>query len=239
LPLKFEYTTEINGGFATQYGPLAFQDPWWKVLLLIIALVAWLVALIESIVADKTGWGNVGDHPRKIGTVGASDRTITDAALIELDGSRPFVQQVLDAITGEPNGSPIVGMDTLISIVPQVAFPNLAPADVVGKHVFKSGSRTGLTHGIISSIGPFTQNREDGHPDLVFARPQFSIGVDPAFPADQSTAESLFDDHGDSGSLVLSSEPETQNQVVGLLHSGSGGTSPIQDVLEALNVRLT
>jgi hypothetical protein len=241
LPLKFEYSVEINGGFLGQHGPLAFQDPWWKVLLLIIALVALLVAVIESIVADKTGWGNEGDHPRKIGIVGASNRIITDAAIIELDGSRPFVQQVLDAITGEPNGSFIVGKDTLISIDPQIAFPSLLSSDVVGKHVYKSGSRTGLTHGIISSIAAFTQSRlVDGadHPDLVFARNQFRIGIDPAFAADQSTVDGLFDDHGDSGSLVLSNEPDTKNQVVGLLHSESGGTSPIQDVLEALNLKL-
>jgi hypothetical protein len=239
LPLKFDYTVEINGGFVGQYGPLAFQDPWWKIVLLVIALIAWLVGLVASIVADKTGWGNVGDHPRKIGTVGASNRTTTDACLIELDNSRPFVQQVLDAIAGEPNSNFIIGLNTLISIDPQVAFPSLAPADVVGKHVYKSGSRTGLTHGIISSIAPFTQSRRNdstpdpNHPDLTFALPQFSIGADPAF------GEELFDDHGDSGSLVLSREPDTMNQVVGLVHSGNGGTSPIQDVLAALNLKLS
>jgi len=238
LPLKFDYTVEINGGFTGQFGPLAFQDPWWKIVLLIIALIAWLVGLIETIVADKTGWGNVGDHPRKIGTVGLSNRGNTDACIIELDGSRPALQKVVDVITGETNNNPIVGLDTVIPIDPQVAFPSLASADVVGKHVYKSGSRTGLTHGIISSIGPFTQSSSEdstpdpAHPDLVFALPQFVIGADPAF------GEELFDDHGDSGSIVLSREPDTMNRVVGLLHSGNGGTSPIQDVLSALALKL-
>jgi hypothetical protein len=176
LPLEFDYTVEINGGFLGQFGPLAFQDPWWKIVLLIIALIAAIVAIVESIVASKSGWENEGNHPRKIGTVGASNRATTDACLIELDNSRPFVQQVLDAITGEPNAKFIVGLDTLISIDPQVALPSLAPADVMGKLVYKSGSRTGLTHGIISSIGPFTQNRgnnstpDPNHPDLIFQR---------------------------------------------------------------------
>jgi len=238
LPLKFDYAVETPGGFTGQIGPLAFQDPWWKVLLLIIALIAWLVGLIESIVADKTGWGNVGDHPRKIGTVGASNRVTTDACIIELDGSRPAIQKVADAISGETNSSPIVGLDTVIAIDPQVAFPSLAAADVVGKLVYKSGSRTGLTHGIISSIGPFLQSRHEGadpdpnHPDLSLSN-QFFIGADPAF------GEELFDDHGDSGSIVLSREPATMNQVVGLLHSSSGGTSPIQDVLAALGLKLS
>jgi len=241
LPLKFDYRVETNGGYTGQYGPLPFQDPWWKVLLLIIAVIAWLVGLVESIVADETGWGNVGDYSKKIGTVGVSNRVTTDACIIELDGSRPAIQKVADAIYGEPNNSPVAGLNTVITIDPQVAFTSLASADVVGKLVYKSGSRTGLTHGIIASIGNFSQCRGDiqnnicvpdpNHPDLNLPN-QFTIGADPAF------GEELFDDHGDSGSIVLSREPDSMNQVVGLLHSGNGGTSPIQDVLAALNLRL-
>ncbi len=84
-----------------------------------------------------------------------------------------------------------------------MAFPSLASADIVGKHVYKSGSRTGLTHEIITSIGNFTQNRGDNgvsdpaHPDLTLPN-QFSIGADLDF------GEADFDDHGDSGSIVLS-----------------------------------
>jgi hypothetical protein len=205
--------------------------------LIIIALIAWLVGTVESIVASFTGWGNSGDFDKKIGTVGAFTRTTTDAALIEFDGSRPAIQKVADVITGETNNQPILGLDTVIPIDPQIAFPSLAAADVVGKLVYKSGARTGVTHGIISSIGTFTQNRSEdstpdpNHPNLVLPN-QFSIGADPAF------GEELFDDHGDSGSLVLSRETDTMNQVVGLLHSGNGGTSPIQDVLAAFGLAL-
>jgi len=186
LPLKFEYSVEIPGGFAGQYGPLPFQDPWWKVLLLILAVIAWLVGLIFQIIADVTGWGNTGDHPRKIGTVGLSNRISTDACIIELDGSRPALQKVVDVITGEPNNTPILGLDTVIPIDPQVAFPTLTSASVIGKQVYKSGSRTGLTHGIITGFGAFTQNRGDdgtpnpNHPDLAFTQSQFTITADPA-----------------------------------------------------------
>nr|MDP9121128.1 hypothetical protein [Acidobacteriota bacterium] len=238
LPLKFEYGVEIKGGFPGQHGPLAFQDPWWKVVLLIIALIAWLVGLISQAVANQTGWANAGDLPKKIGTVGASNRVTTDACIIELDGSRPAQQSVADAITGEPNNQPILGLDTVIPIDARVAFPSPTSMSVVGKQVYKSGSRTGLTHGIIQSLGAFTQSRgsngtpDPNHPDLVFALPQFTIAADPAF------GEELFDDHGDSGSLVLSRDPATMNQVVGLLHSGNGGTSPIEDVINALGLKL-
>jgi hypothetical protein len=239
LPLKFDFSVEINGGFAGQFGPLAFQDPWWKFVLLAIALVAWLVGVIAAIVADQTGWGNTGDFEKKIGVVGDSNRVTTDAALIEFDGSRPAIQKVADALTGETNNQPIVGLDTVVPIDPQIAFPSLAFADVVGKLVYKSGARTGLTHGIITGIGPFRQDRsEDGttpdpdHPDLVLVN-QFRIAPDPAF------GEELFIDHGDSGSIVLSREPDSMNRVVGLLHSLGGGTSPIQDVLAAMGLKLS
>jgi hypothetical protein len=237
LPLKFDFSVEIDGGFAGQFGPLAFQDPWWKIVLLIIALIAWLVGLVATIVADLSGWGNTGDFDKKIGVVGDSNRITTDAALIEFDGSRPAIQKVADALSGETNNQPILGLDTVIPIDPNIAFPSLAAADVVGKLVYKSGARTGLTHGIIAGIGPFTQNRSEtstpdpNHPNL-FLPNQFTIGTDPAFP------EELFDDHGDSGSIVLSREPDSMNRVVGLLHSENGGTSPIQDVLAALGLKL-
>ncbi len=243
LPLRLEYGVEVTGGFEGQHGPLAFQDPWWKVVLLIVAVLAWLVGLIASIVADATGWGNQGAFPRRIGTVGQSNRVTTDACVIEFDGSRPALQDVADAITGETNSSPIAGLDTVIPIDPQVALPTLTSAAVVGKLVYKSGSRTGLTHGIISSLGPVAQCRGDfdeatdtctpdpTHPDLNLSK-QFFIGADPAF------GEELFDDHGDSGSIVLSRDAATMHQVVGLLHSGGGATSPIQDVLAALNLKL-
>jgi hypothetical protein len=243
LPLRFEYGVEVGGGFEGQHGPLAFDDPWWKVVLLIVAVLAWLVGVIASIVADATGWGNQGDVPRGIGTVGRSDRTSTDACIIELNGSRPALQDVADVIPGETNNNPIASAGTVIPIDPQVALPSLAPGDVVGHLVYKSGARTGLTHGIISSIGPSFQCRgefdeatlsctpDPKHPDLHLPK-QFSIGTDPAF------GEELFDDHGDSGSVVLSREPATMNQVVGLLHSSGGTTSPIQDVLSALNLQL-
>jgi hypothetical protein len=243
LPLRFEYSVEVDGGFDGQHGPLLFEDPWWKIALLILAVLAWLVGLVASIVADATGWGNQGDLPTKIGTVGASDRTTVDAAIVELDGSRPALQDVADVIAGETNATPIIGLNTVIPIDPQVALPILTSAAVVGQEVFKSGARTGLAHGIISGIGPFTQCRGDfdeatrtctpdpAHPDLLLAN-QFFIGADPAF------GEELFDDHGDSGSIVLSRDPATTNQVVALLHSGGGGSSPIQNVLAALGLRL-
>ena len=241
LPLEFDYSVRINNGFTGQYGPLAFQDPWWKVVLLIIAVIAWLVGAVESIVADKTGWGNVGDHPRKIGVVGASSLENTDACLIELDGSRPFQQNTVDAITGEPNSSAIVGLDTLINVDPQVA------TAFIGMHVYKSGSRTGITHGVVTAVNaPTSICRGNYHEDTGACDPtpnhptqhytgQILIAKDGDFGEEQ------FSDHGDSGSVIFSREMGTENQPVALLYGGSDtvtDASPIQNVLDRLNIRL-
>ena len=126
LPLGFDYAVETPGGFTGQYGPLPFPG-----------------SLVENPAADHRGHRRTGRHhhpdrrgqdrlgepgrsPTKIGTVGASNRITTDACIIELDGGRPAIQDVADAITGEPNNQPIIGLDTVIPIDPQVALPSLA-----------------------------------------------------------------------------------------------------------------
>lgn len=239
LPLKFDYGVEVNGGYTGQFGPLAFQDPWWKVVLILLAFLAWLVALIADIAGDA-GYGVFAtDKPKKIGVVGASSLANVDAALVELDGSRPFEQAVADALTGETNATPILGLDTIIPIDPQAA------TAFVGMKVFKSGARTGVTHGIVTAIGAPTSICRGDFQDGVCTpdpdRPnqsytgQILIASDPAF------AEEQFSDHGDSGSIVLSGEPGSANQVVGLLYGGSDTStdvSPIQDVLNALQLKL-
>jgi hypothetical protein len=241
LPIEFDYTLTVPGGYTGQHAPLAFQDPWWKVLLLIIAVIAWLVGLIASIVGEHTGWGNIADKSKKIGVVGSSSLANVDAAIAELDGSRGFQQSVADVITGEPNNSPIVGVDTVINIVPTVAPPTMSML------VYKSGSRTGLTHGVITATsapvaicrGEFVNGScvsDPNHPDQNLTG-QITIARDPAFPAEEQ-----FSDHGDSGSIVLSRNSGTENQVVGLLYGGSDtvtDVNPIQDVLTALSLRLT
>lgn len=234
LPAEFEYTVDV-GGFNGTTGPLPFEDPWWKIFLLIIAVIAAIIAAI----ADQTGLGKSQDSIR-IGTVGAHSLNNVDAALIDLDNSRGFRQSVTDAIAGEPHQSPEIALNAVIDIDPQVA-----PA-FVGMHVLKSGARTGLTHGIVTSINaPVNQCRgtwdattstctpDSSRPNLLLTN-QIAIAQDPAF-GEPTT------DPGDSGSLWLSDEPGTRYRVVALTHSGgatSSSANPIGDVLNRLNVRL-
>ncbi len=235
LPADFNYSIDV-GGYEGQIGPIPFEDPWWKVLLLIIAVIAAILAVI----AQATGWGK-SQQSLRIGTVGDFSINNVDGALVDLDNSRGFRQSIADALTGEPNQNFEVALDAVIDIDPQVA-----PA-FIGMSVLKSGGRTGLTHGLVTSITAGTNQcrgtwndatntctPDPANPNLVMNN-QIRIGQDPAF-GEPTT------DGGDSGSLWLSNEAATRFQIVALTHSGGANSSdanPIQDVLNELNVRLT
>lgn len=233
LPADFEYTVDV-GGYEGQVGPLPFEDPWWKIFLLLLAVI---IAIL-GIIAAATGWGKT-QQSLLIGTVGDFSTANVDAALVNLDNSRGRQQGVADAITGEPHQNPEISLDAVINIDPQVAAP------FIGMHVVKSGARTGFTHGIITSVTAGTNQcrgtwddatntctPDPATPNLVMNN-QIRIAQDPAF-GEPTT------DSGDSGSLWLSNEPATRFQVVGLTHSGTdtSDANPIQDVITALNIRL-
>lgn len=97
----------------------------------------------------------------------------------------------------------------------------------VGEKVFKIGRTTGLTHGTITAVGvvvgPISYD-----PGNCWFNQQFEI------VGDHGT---LFSDHGDSGSAIVS----TTGEVLGLLYAGNGTQTyacPIQTVLAALNCTL-
>jgi hypothetical protein len=235
LPIRFSYTVEAP--FSGQHGPLPFQDPWWKVLAWIICAALLIAAAIVDIFEEA--------HENEeivIGEVARFSRDNVDCSIASLYGVRGVDLGVLDALSGEPNTNARIALDGIVPIVRAVA-----PA-FVGMKVYKSGARTGLTHGLVTSTtattnqcrGEFEDSTNTCHPDpatpnLVMTN-QIRIGTSADFPTEPTT------DHGDSGSLWLSDEPATRDQVVGLTHSGRTGSSdanPITDVLAALDIRLT
>jgi S1-C subfamily serine protease len=97
----------------------------------------------------------------------------------------------------------------------------------VGDKVFKIGRTTGLTYGTISAVGtvvgPIAYD-----PGPCWFNQQFEI------VGDHGT---LFSDHGDSGSAIVS----TTGEVLGVLFAGNGTQTyacPIQTVLAGLNCTL-
>ncbi len=235
LPIRFSYTVEAP--FSGQYGPVPFQDPWWKVIAWIICAALLIAAALVDIFDEA--------HENEeiiIGEVSRFSRDNVDCSIASLNGVRGIDLGVLDALSGEPNTNARIAIDGIVPIVRAVA-----PA-FVGMKVYKSGARTGLTHGLVTSItamtnqcrGEFEDSTSTCHPDpatpnLVMTN-QIRVGTSADFPTEPTT------DHGDSGSLWLSDEPATRDQVVGLTHSGRIGSSdanPLADVLAALDVRLT
>ncbi|HEY7424905.1 MAG TPA: trypsin-like peptidase domain-containing protein [Gemmataceae bacterium] len=97
----------------------------------------------------------------------------------------------------------------------------------VGDKVFKIGRTTGLTHGTVTAVG--TVVGPIGYdPGNCWFSQQFEI------VGDNGT---LFSDHGDSGSAIVS----TTGEVLGLLYAGNGTQTyacPIQAVLAALSCNL-
>lgn len=234
FPTKFTYTITPRTPFAGQYGPLPFEDPWWKVLLLIIAAVL-LAAGALSEASDVA----YHDEDLVIGTLGRSQQTDVDAALCVLDTERALgFGQVLDAQSDENNQafeSALDGRITLAGSIMPIAEVMALLADPTTPtsqlQVFKSGATTGLTHGLISGFtaAPFTRS-DDG---TRFNLPQLMIALDPAFGENVSQP-------GDSGSIWVH---RATSRPVGLHHSGSDApdaatASFLEDVFRVLNIIL-
>ncbi len=234
-PMEFEYTVE-GVPFTGTTGPIPFQDPWWKVLLAIIAIIL-------SIAAALSDTSDVAYHDGDlvIGTLERWQQNDVDAAVTKLNGNRgtpsPDATEVLDAHSDEPVTTAVVAIDSDINVDGNfLSSAEIMAAIAAGggaANVFKSGARSGTTRGIIQSLStPFTRP-DDG---TVFNLPQLIIVMDPAF--NQPTSQ-----HGDSGSVWVQTN---SMRLVGLNHSGStddsGSTawaSLIADVASALNVKFT
>ena len=231
FPTKFSYSVIPRVPYDGQHGPIPFDDPWWKVLLLIIAAVLLLAGALDE--ASDIAYQ---DEDLVIGRLGRFQRDDVDAALcrIETDRALSFLQ-VLDAQSDEDFQNPITALDGNVALNGPVltraevnAIMTL-PANDPLRQCFKSGARSGTTHGMMSQLA-FT-----GHSLSTWNVTQLVIVRDPAFNEPVSQA-------GDSGSIWV----QTQSlRPVALNHSGDSadlGTqavaSLLADVQTALNITI-
>lgn len=234
FPTAFSYDVIPAHPFDGQYGPIPFDDPWWKVLLLIIALLLLLAGALSE--ATDVAYH---DEDLVIGTLNRSQQTDVDAALCLLDTDRALsFLQVLDAQSDETNQSAETALDGTITVTNSVmtraeVMALLAdPATPTSQlQVFKSGSTTGLTHGLITGVTsmPFTRS-DDG---TQFNLPQLRIGPDATFGENVSQP-------GDSGSVWVH---RASLRPLALHHSGSDSpdsatASFLEDALAALGATL-
>ncbi len=190
IPTEFDYRVEPNPAYAGQFGPLPFDDPFWKALLAILAWILSLAAAASAITdlayqSDRTVIGSLFDSrldPE------ADGYYLVDTALCELNGNRPLPPvsppiQVLDAQSDEDYTTPVQQLDGVISLTGDylasdkieeyakaydtaVANPNTPNATDAVKHalVYKSGARTGLTYGLLRRVlGTDAQGKPEGY----------------------------------------------------------------------------
>jgi hypothetical protein len=231
FPIKYEVTIEPTPPFGGQYGPIPFNDPWWKVLLLVIAAILFIAGVL-------TEGADIAYHDEDliIGTLDRFQGNDIDAALCSLDGSRSLnLREMIDAKSDEPNTVFVSTLDGVVALNGPVitraeieAF--LAASDTNNLRVFKSGGRTGLTFGIITSTN------SNGHPEVTWSIGQLLIETDddPAFGNGMEVSNS-----GDSGSCWVH---HASLRPLGLNHSGNvdgdefAVASFLEDVQSILNV---
>ncbi|MDF9749203.1 hypothetical protein [Arthrobacter sp. ES3-54] len=258
-PTKLDYTVDYRPSFAGQFGPIPYDDPWWKALLIIIAIILTIAAWASS-TADLANRGDsvsigflTGSILNALSARQAVDPLSTepgtiDAAVVTLVGNRdltPAVFTELDAQSGEFfTTTPIVSLDGTIDTPGtfltnaqiDAIFQNLAdnPSDAAAQaavRAYKSGARSGLGLGVMSSlVAQYPRLNDDG--DVLWLMNQVT------FRQDSDTTDSL-SCSGDSGSLWFQ---QGTNSIIALNHAGieagtTAGASRIEDVINQLSIR--
>ncbi|HEY0371847.1 MAG TPA: hypothetical protein VGD79_07580 [Thermoanaerobaculia bacterium] len=257
-PTKVDYTVDYHPPFAGQFGPIPYDDPWWKVLLIIIAIILTIAAWASS-TADLANRGdsvsigfltgsvmNILSAPPATPPVSTDPGTI-DAAVVTLVGNRvltPAVFTELDAQSGEFATTPIVGLDGTIDTPGNIItnaqidaiFQNLAnnpgdPAAQAAVRAYKSGARSGIGRGVMSSlVAVYDRGDHDGNTFFLLNQVEFA--------QDGDSTDSL-SCNGDSGSLWFQ---EGTNAIIALNHAGppdgnTAGACRIEDVINQLSIR--
>lgn len=226
LPIEFEYRVVPNPAYAGQFGPLAFEDPWWKVILAILAIL--LAA--ASIIYDYIFAGQDPDFV--IGTISRKSNRSTsnvDAALVLLNSSRGRDMNVLEAQGDDRNnGLPINGVTGGTVSLDRSDNGDRGIADpTIGNIAFKSGARSATTRGVVASIFNTTVEG-NSFTNQVLINPL-------AAPSNQPVSQG-----GDSGSLwvdLISRRP------IGLNFAGDAAdngvfaiANPIRDVVNLFDI---
>jgi hypothetical protein len=149
LPIEFEYRIEPNPAFAGQLGPLAFEDPWWKVALIILAALLEIGSLIaDYVLAAEDSRFQIGKVVKKGGLANN-----VDCALGDLDGTRTVSLGHLDAQGDDVNNdNPISGLDSILTLDRSDNGDFGIQDAVLGSVVWKSGSTSATTRGVVTDI---------------------------------------------------------------------------------------
>jgi len=248
FPTVFDYHIQYNPSFAGQYGPIPYDDPWWKAILAFIYIVLTIAAAISAAAdlanrSDDVVIGNVGRSKLDI------DDNLIDAAVVTLNGNRtirPSIFSFLDASSDEVNTTPLESLGSIIDssgttftnaqIMTAILNYKANPTDPSAKEgvsVFKSGARSGITFGLMTNVRDAPNRRDDDGITRSF-KYQLSITPDPDRPNNTYLSKK-----GDSGSLWL----HVGSKSIVALNWGfstvidEGLGSRIEDVMRLMNIR--
>jgi hypothetical protein len=240
FPARFRYRVTPSEPFQGQFGPLPYDDPWWKALLLILAFLLLLAGLFNQ--ASDNAYN---EEKLVIGELWKSQQDDLDVAFALLNGSRSIpvpLKQALNVQDGEPGTavetesgfvldpirfeSPVMSKSEAETIIEGTGM-----SDPLRK-VFKSGARTGVTRGLMAAISPWSAPREDD--GTVFDLEQLRIVGDPDFEDPVSIK-------GDSGSVWVHS---STLRPIALHHSGNkentrGWGAFLEDIAKRFGVTFT
>ncbi len=232
LPTKFDYRVEPNPTYIGQFGPLPFDDPLWKCLLTLLALLLSFAAGASAITdlaygSDDAVIGTLFDSKlEKESKEPYKDYFLVDAAICELNNNRSLPSppiQVLDAQSKEKNTIPVEEkLDGNIILDGKgdyltndeikdycEAYDRNAnnPTAVENALVFKSGATTGLTWAaMMKVVDSYTKKGVDDvfreFKDQVYFVP---IPDGTPLPVDvpKSVIGQAISQKGDSGSLWI------------------------------------
>ncbi|MEA3012857.1 MAG: hypothetical protein QOD42_1402 [Sphingomonadales bacterium] len=240
LPVEFEYRVEYATPFAGQLGPLAFEDPWWKIALILLAVALGLGSEIADYVqAAKDPKFIIGRVVRR----GRTSKNV-DCALSDLDGSRSIDLGMLDAQSDDVNNAhPIVAIDSIVQLdrsdnfdpngEPMFGMEDASEEDIV----WKSGGTSGTTRGRVADVhykAPIEFDEEEYMSGSVIFTKQVLVKQIKEMPQPLSQG-------GDSGAVWVNL---TNGRPVALNFSGDeadvgtfGGANPIRAVADELNIR--
>jgi hypothetical protein len=235
LPVSFDYRIEPNPAYTGQYGPLAFEDPWWKVVLIILAILLAIASLVYDYV-------EAGQDPRFIiGQIARNGDAMTnhvDCAVCNLNGSRGVNLGELDAQGDDVNNNlPISGLNSIIQL-DRTDNGNFGVQEaVLGSVVWKSGGRSGTTRGFVNATD-FATNVPYDTEDTISGTVSYTnqVQINQVSGMEQPVSQA-----GDSGSVWIDM---ATNRPVALNFAGDTadvGTeavgNPILQVINQLNIR--
>lgn len=238
LPLDFEYRFEPDPAYGGQFGPLAFEDPWWKVVLIILAVLLALASIIyDYVFAAQDPRFTIG----KVNQLADPATTGLDAATGNLDGSRAIDLGLLDAQSDDVNNTnPIVAVDSIVQLDRTDNGDNGIADAVVGNVVWKSGGTSATTRGVVTATNYMTNidyDGEGGH-DTITGTITYSNQV---LVTQIVGMEQPLSQGGDSGALWIdlgTGRPVALNFAGPTDDSGSTGVgNPIRAVADRLQLR--